>query len=45
MSRFFRLTELEPYVPGEQPANMERIFVTAEVLNPERSSLIRLEQL
>ena len=26
MSRFFKLTELEPYVPGEQPANVDRLI-------------------
>ena len=26
MSRFFRLTDLEPYVPGEQPADVDRLI-------------------
>ncbi len=34
MSRFFRLTELEPYVPGEQPANMERLIKLNTNENP-----------
>ena len=34
MSRFFRLTELEPYVPGEQPADMERLIKLNTNENP-----------
>ena len=34
MSRFFRLTDLEPYVPGEQPANMERLIKLNTNENP-----------
>jgi len=26
MSRFFKLTQLEPYVPGEQPANVDQLI-------------------
>ena len=34
MSRFFRLTELKPYVPGEQPADMERLIKLNTNENP-----------
>ncbi|MCQ2451835.1 MAG: histidinol-phosphate transaminase [Oscillospiraceae bacterium] len=34
MSRFFKLTELEPYVPGEQPANVDQLIKLNTNENP-----------